>query len=94
MKKPATIITRGIANMAAFTVAWPAGPMAAAVSSPRLIPETIRAMLIMPVDRAPPILLTRGWMEKVTDSFRLRSFYCSYYTASTRNFSLTICINL
>ena len=40
-------------------------------------------------DRAPPILLTSGWMEKVIDSLRLWSFHWPYSIVSVRNMSMS-----
>jgi len=38
---------------------------------------------IRPVESAPPILLTSGWMEKVMDSVRRPSFHCPYSLLET-----------
>ena len=63
-----------------------------AVTSPgvlaALIPAITTVMLTIPLPTAPPILLIKGWTEKVTLSFLLPSFHWPYSIVSVRNTSI------
>ena len=59
-----------MASIASLMVSLPEASMAAAAASLPLVlmPASMILMLMRPVESAPPILLTSGWMEKVMDS--------------------------
>ena len=81
--------------MASLMVSLPDAPMAAAATSLPfvLMPASMMLTLMRPVESAPPILLTSGWMENVMDSERRLSFHWPYSMVSARNMSISSWIN-
>ena len=84
-----------MASMASLMVSLPDASMAAAaVSEPFvLMPASMMLTLMRPVESAPPILLTSGWMENVMDSERRPSFHWPYSMVSARNMSISSWMN-
>ena len=80
-----------MASMASLMVSLPEASMAAAAASLPLVlmPASMMLMLMRPVESAPPILLTSGWMENVMDSERRPSFHWPYSMVSARNMSIS-----